>query len=150
MILRLVRFSSGPESTLGALFADGKFVCFSLEDEYRKVKVPGETRIPAGTYEIKLRSIGGMHFKYAARFADFHQGMLWLQDVPGFEWIYLHCGNTDADTAGCILVGDGIHENVTTRGYLNGSVSAYERIYKPIARAIKDGERVMIEVRDYA
>ena len=74
--------------------------------------------------------------------------MLWLMDVPGFEYILIHCGNTDDDTAGCILVGDGVHENVTTRGYLSASVSAYTRLYPQIAAAIERGERVTIKVED--
>lgn len=148
MQITLARLSSGPESTIGALYVDGRFACFTIEDQYRAVKVAGETRIPAGEYEIKLRTVGGFHQRYAVRFPNIHRGMLWLMDVPGFEYILLHCGNTDADTDGCILVGDGVHENVTTRGYLNASTSAYTRLYPQVAAAIAQGERVTIKVED--
>lgn len=113
----------------------------TLEDEYRARKVPGETSIPAGIYEIRLRTEGGMHQKYARRF-PWHVGMLWLQDVPGFEWIYIHIGNDDDDTDGCILVGE-------TRGpdWIGESVKAYTRLYQHIVPYF-DTEPVQIEIRD--
>lgn len=149
MNLKLVRFSSGPDSTLGALYVDGKFVCFTIEDERRDVKVPGETRIPAGTYQLRLRGWGGFHNRYLGRFGDIHEGMLELVGVPGFTDILIHCGNTDRDTAGCLLVGDGVHENVTTRGYLTGSEPAYRRLYPRVRDAVKNGG-ARIDVEDYA
>lgn len=143
MILTLHRFASLPESTIGALSIDGRFCAFTLEDEFRVLKVPGETRIPAGTYEIKLRTEGGMHAKYVVRFSD-HKGMLWLQNVPGFEYIYIHCGTTDDDTAGCILVGD----TANAEGTLARSELAYRRLYGQVANAILAGEPVSITVED--
>ena len=60
MNLEVLRISSQKDSTSGILFdvVNGKrnFLCYTLEDEQRDVKVWGETRIPAGTYEIKLRN----------------------------------------------------------------------------------------------
>src|SRR3989304_4581521 len=106
MKLSLHRFSSGNESTLGLLHIDGKFECFIIEDEYREVKVKGETRIPSGTYKILLRKEGGFHEKYLTKYPASHKGMLWLQEVPGFQYILIHVGNTDLDSAGCLLVGD--------------------------------------------
>lgn len=153
MNILLQRFASGDESTLGAMFwssEHGKaFECFTLEDEHREQKVPGETRIPAGIYEIKLRAAGGMHKHYSAKF-PWHVGMLWLQDVPGFEWIYIHPGNTDKHTEGCILVGDGAVSNVIGRGSISASQQAYERLYKKIVAALQSGEPVYIHVSDYA
>lgn len=148
MNLKLLRISSGTDSTLGCLYVDGKFVCFALEDQHQAVKVPGETRIPAGTYQLRLRGWGGFHARYMTRF-DFHEGMVELVGVPGFTDILMHCGNTDQHTAGCLLVGDGIHENVTTRGYLNASEPAYRRVYPQIASAIKNGG-ASIEIEDLA
>jgi hypothetical protein len=136
--LKLLRFSSGQESTLGALSVDGKFVCFVLEDQHQAVKVASETRIPKGTYQLRLRGWGGFHNRYLAKF-DFHEGMIEIVGVPGFTDILLHCGNTDNNTAGCLLVGDGVHENVSTRGYLSSSESAYRRVYPSIANAVKNG-----------
>ena len=64
MKFEVLRFSSQNESSLGVLFdvTEGrKFLCFTLEDEARKVKVSGETRIPAGTYNLGLRTVGGFN-----------------------------------------------------------------------------------------
>ena len=148
MELLLLRYSSQKDDSLGLLFLNGLFQCFTLEDESRAEKVAGETRIPAGTYSIELRQEGTLTKKYAERFPDLHKGMLWLQDVPGFEWIYIHCGNDDDDTDGCILVGDEAHQNVTANGFLGASAPAYRRVYPLIAEAILQGQEVTIKVVD--
>lgn len=155
MELRLQRFSGKSDDTLGLLFDDRvrglEFLCFILEDEARAEKVKGETRIPAGRYQIKLRPVGEgkLNEKYAERY-DFHKGMLWLQDVPNFEWVYIHTGNDESQTEGCLLVGDVCEQNITERGRVGASRSAYSRIYPPIANAIENGEEVWITVRDEA
>ena len=133
------------EQTLGALYVDARFACFTLEDQSQKVKVPGETRIPAGLYELKLRTEGGMHPKYAARFTE-HRGMLHLIDVPNFEYIYIHVGLDDDDTNGCILVADTAHAD----GTLTNSTAAYRRIYGQLANAILAGEPTHVLVEDYS
>ena len=143
MLLEQIRFPSLAEATLGGLCVDRRFFCFTLDDQSQPVKVAGETRIPAGTYEIKLRAEGAMHEKYNGKFPD-HRGMLWLQDVPGFEWVYIHIGNDDDDTLGCILVGDGLHVS----GKLSESTVAYRRLYGLVSNAILAGEPVTITVED--
>ena len=57
MKLELKRFSGQSDTTLGLMFVDGEFECFTLEDEYRAEKVKGETRIPAGTYKVEKREV---------------------------------------------------------------------------------------------
>jgi len=151
MKLQVLRFSSESDSTNGLLFdiTDGiKFLAYTLEDERREEKVMSETRIPAGTYEIKLRTEGGHHNKYASRYGSMHKGMLWLQDVPNFKWILIHCGNTDEHTAGCLLVGDSQENNqIKTNGFIGSSSNAYKRIYPAIAEAVEN-EGVTIEYID--
>ncbi len=151
--LLLTRFSSGKEATLGNLFnvmgtEELQFLCYTLEDQYQDVKVAKETRIPAGRYQIKLRDEGGMTQRYAKRF-DFHRGMLHLQDVPNFKYIYIHTGNTDDHTDGCILVGDGQVSNVIDRGQVTTSVAAYRRLYETILGALSEGD-VWIRIGDVA
>ena len=151
MKLQVLRFSSESDSTSGLLFdiTDGiKFLAYTLEDERREEKVMSETRIPAGTYEIKLRTEGGHHNKYASRYGYMHKGMLWLQDVPNFKWILIHCGNTDEHTAGCLLVGDSQENNqIKKNGFIGSSSNAYKRIYPAIAEAVEN-EGVIIEYID--
>jgi len=143
VILTLSRFPSLADSTLGGVVVDGRFVCFTLEDESREVKLAGETRIPAGTYRLALRTVGRMHEKYASKFVD-HRGMLVLLGVPNFEYVLIHIGNTDRDSAGCILVGD----SAMAHGELGLSTQAYRRLYAQVSTAILAGEPATIEVRD--
>ena len=71
--------------------------------------------------------------------------MLHVLDVPGFEYILIHCGNTDEHTAGCLLVGDSQENNqITKDGFIGKSTQAYKRIYPKIAKAIDNNEKVII------
>jgi hypothetical protein len=160
MELEVIRISSGTDSTNGILleldrtasapYAEGyrckrTFLAYTLEDEQRDKKVYGETRIPNGTYELGLRKVGGYNEKYSKRFSDIHVGMLHVLNVPGFEYILIHCGNTDEHTAGCLLVGDSQENNqITKDGFIGKSTQAYKRIYPRIAEAIECGEKVTI------
>ncbi|MDB2613359.1 DUF5675 family protein [bacterium] len=154
MKLQVVRFSSQTDSTSGLLFENNElgkhFLCYTLEDEARVLKVKGETRVPAGTYKIELRKEGGFHEKYSKRYGGFHVGMLHIINVPGFEYILIHTGNTDEHTAGCLLVGDSQENNVIIKdGFVGKSGNAYKRIYPRIAKEIEKGEEVTIEYIDY-
>ena len=163
MELEVIRFSSGTDSTNGILLevdkyapaphAEGyrckrKFLAYTLEDEQRNEKVYGETRIPDGTYKLDLRKTGGYHQKFSKRCKDIHIGMLHVTNVPGFEYILIHCGNTDEHTAGCLLVGDSQENNqITKDGFIGKSTQAYKRIYPRIAEAIERGEEVIIKYK---
>tara|TARA_R110002020_G_scaffold144946_1_gene318158 strand:- start:11465 stop:11944 length:480 start_codon:yes stop_codon:yes gene_type:complete len=149
MKLKVLRFSSQQDSTSGLLFDDTegemKFLCYTLEDEYREEKVKGETRIPAGTYKIELRTEGGFHSRYTKKYGKTHKGMLHVTNVPGFKWILIHTGNDDSHTAGCLLVGDSQENNALVKdGFIGKSSNAYKRIYPDIARAVQK-EGVTIE-----
>ena len=149
MKLKLVRISSQADSTSGVLFIDDKFACYTLEDEQREVKVYGETAIPLGTYDVKFRNVGGFHDRYKKRFTGLHVGMLELQDVPNFQFILIHCGNTDENTAGCILLGDSQENNLLMPdGFIGKSTQAYKRVYKQISDELVKGNKVTIEIVD--
>jgi Family of unknown function (DUF5675) len=146
--LDLWRYSGGEVSTLGLLFETTntrELICFTCEDAYQVTKIAGRTRIPAGRYEITLRTEGGMHARYSRAFATMHKGMLWIRNVPGFVWVYLHVGNDADDTEGCVLVG--MDRDERSRRVLR-SREAYRLLYPRIVAAIEAGERVWINVRD--
>jgi|TARA_B110000285_G_C14714307_1_gene419208 hypothetical protein len=153
MKLEVQRFSSQSNSTLGMLFdiTDKPiFLCYTLEDEFREVKVSGETRIPSGTYNITLRTEGGFNERYTEKFgSSFNKGMLWVRDVPNFEYILIHIGNTDQDSSGCLLVGDSQTQNITKNGFIGASTDAYKRIYPKIADVLVSGGKVDITYVDY-
>ena len=151
MKLQVLRFSSESDSTNGLLLdvtEEIKFLAYTLEDEYRKHKKSKETRIPAGTYKIELRDEGGFHKRYSKRYPNIHRGMLHIIDVPNFEYILIHTGNTDEHTAGCLLIGDSQENNqVNKNGFVGSSSNAYKRVYPLIAKAIEK-EGVTIQYID--
>ena len=155
MKLEVIRFNKGKDSTNGILFdisnGERKFLCYTLEDEERSEKVHGETCIPEGEYCLGFRTVGGFDAKYAHRFAEIHMGMLEVLNVPNFTHILIHCGNTDEDTAGCLLLGDTQENNNTKEsGFIGKSTRAYYRVYQDIAKALENKEEVMITYRDFS
>jgi len=148
MKLEVLRFNSSDDFTTGLLFdvTDNvrSFLCYTLEDQAQTKKVYGETRIPSGTYKLTLRAEGGFHSRYAAKFGDWHRGMIYVNDVPNFEYILWHIGNDDDDTAGCLLVGKTSQDN-----FIGSSTNAYKEIYPPIRDAILNGDDVSVTYIDY-
>ena len=72
--------------------------------------------------------------------------MLHVTDVPGFEYILIHTGNTDEHTAGCLIVGDTQSNNgIIKDGFVGQSVNAYKRIYPSIAGLLEKGNTVTIQ-----
>lgn len=131
MKLTLQRKWTTDKSTIGELCINGAFECFVLEDKLRApgVKVPGQTAISAGTYQVALT--------YSNRFKVI---MPLLINVPNFAGIRIHPGNSPVNTAGCLLVG-------RTRGadWIGESRAAYARLYNQLARVVGK-ERVEIEI----
>ncbi len=149
--LFMPRFSSGFNDTLGLMY-DAKFMnlplAFTLEDEFRKKKVKGETRIPAGTYEIRYRKIlSPMTKRYRNKFPWF-AWHLQLQNVPNFKFIYIHPLNREDQTDGCIGVGSICHLNRDEDGFIGNSVNTFEKLYRWISAELDKGEKVTIEIRD--
>jgi len=147
MQLNVIRHQFGKDATNGLLFIDGVFECYTLEDEVREVKVMHETCIPEGEYEIKLRAEGGFHSRYLKRYgADWHKGMLWLQDVPNFTWILIHTLNDSTQTSGCLGVGSSQQDlDLDSKGKISQSRDAYQRMYPKVRDALLNGEKVTIE-----
>lgn len=106
MKLTLIREIFTDKTTIGSLFIDGKFFCYTLEDkdrgltsdmtleEIKKIKVYGETAIPLGSYKLILNAS-----------PKFNRVLPRLQEVKGYEGVLIHRGNYAKDTLGCILVG---------------------------------------------
>lgn len=131
MKLLLARDHSTEKSTPGLLLVDGARECFTLEDVVRDVKIPKETAIPAGTYDVI--------FTKSVRFGKV---LPLLLNVPGFDGVRIHSGNTDADTEGCILVGD-----KPMKDFLGASKVALDRLLAKMFAAIARGEAITIEVK---
>lgn len=139
----IIRLVSGTNATMGLLYIDNAPYCFTLEDEHREIKVPGETRIPDGEYQVSLRVNSPVAERYRKRFGSWHTGMIWLQEVPNFEWVYIHIGNTEEHTDGCPLVG--MVGNLKTMT-IGSSEMAYIPLAKKVISAIEGGNRVTVRI----
>lgn len=139
--------------TISRLFVDGERFNESLEDKdrglkqtdsldhIRKVKVPGETAIPSGTYEITLNVVS-QKYRAIKWYRDLCGGrMPRLLNVPGFDGILIHPGSTALDSAGCILCGRN-----TAKGKLTSSRYTFKALYQKMEEARKRGEKITIEI----
>lgn len=154
MHLYLKRFAFGRESTGSVLFIGGELICFTLEDQVREgVKVPGETAISYGTFELGLRTVGGFHNRYTQRFAGRtdikHVGMIEILNVPDFEYILFHCGNDHEDTDGCILTGRSLDLIENGNYWLGQSEAAYIQFYNKAAPHLAAGNRALLHVEKF-
>jgi len=136
MELKLKRFYTSPVDTLGTLFIGLKFSAFTIEDTFHEIKIPGETRIPAGRYQIRLT--------YSPKFG---KNMLEVCDVPNYTGIRIHPGNTNEDTEGCILPGNVCRFHNDGESRIEESTLAYNRIFPVIVKALET-EKVFIEITD--
>ena len=120
------------ESTLGRLYANGTFVCYTLEDVVRPdgVKIAKETAVPAGNYLVDITP--------SPRFGCL---MPLLINVQGFVGVRIHWGNAAKDTDGCILVGDS-----KGAGWIGGSRKAWDSLMAMIRAAKARGESVMLSI----
>lgn len=146
MTILVLRYYDNGTSTVGLMYVDGEFSCYTLEDRFRFEKVPGETRIPSGTYPITVRKEDTpltIKYRRVYRFFDYH---LEIDQVPNFDNVYIHVGNTHDDTEGCLLVGDMVISQKTNK--IAHSVNAFERVYKRIRAALDQGESVVITLTD--
>ena len=150
--VELRRIARTARSTLGVLdcVVGGalKTRCFAIEDEKRAVKVSRETRIPQGEYRLKLRRVGGFHSRYAARYPRWHRGMIQIADVPNFRFVLFHAGNTEKDTAGCILPNSRAALSPSGDFYGQASVAAYRAFYTPIAKILAAGGEASFRIVD--
>ncbi len=141
MRLKLIRKTFTETSTIGELFINDQFECFILEDKDRGItqsqplevvkehKKFGITAIPKGTYEIAIT--------FSNRFKQY---LPLLMNVPAFEGIRIHSGNTADHTEGCLLPG------VTmSRDMVQQSKTAFKKLFTKL-KAVEKTEKITIEI----
>lgn len=140
------------KGSIGEFFKDDDFLCYTLENPHRCSiydKVNGKTRIMEGRYKIeKLKVVTPLTQRYRNRQDlkrlgcnfDFH---LEIKNVPNFTNVYIHIGNKQKDTDGCILTGYGMNESA---GTILNSVKAYVDIYNLISKSLNDGDEVWVNI----
>lgn len=148
MTIQLNRFISNKDETIGVMLVDNIACVVTCEDQHQAVKVKKETRIPEGTYKIALKTDGGHNEKYGKMFPGMHKGMLELQQVPGFQFILIHIGNTDVDTDGCILVGEKAYIAPNGKLSVENSTLAYQKLYKLVIAQLTSGKEVSITIKN--
>lgn len=142
----IVRVAQGKESTLSHLYIDGIFQCFLLEDKIRQVKIKSKTAIPEGNFRLRLNTWGGMNKTYFQKYGPMHQGMIEIDDLPTFDSVYIHVGNTIEHTAGCPLVGLGYIKKDDDFQVIQ-SADAYKLVYPKLLAAAK-GKDNQIEIQN--
>jgi len=146
MKIEVLLIAETKRCTLSQMRIDGVFQCFVLEDAYRDKKVWGETRIPDGIYQVAARKEGKFYEKYRRLYG--HEFVPHLLDVPEFEYILIHMGNSAIDTHGCLLVGNCVGigptgDFVILPGY---SGPAYQALFQRLDAAFAAGDKVEISL----
>lgn len=141
MELYLKRIAKRDTYTIGRLYIDGVYFCDTIEDRDRgmrqdaayaankRLKVQHETAIPTGRYQVTL-GVQSQRFKDKKAYA-FCKGYLpRLLNVPCFDGVLIHIGNTAKDSSGCILVGEN-----KIKGQVINSTQTFTRLYSRLREA---------------
>lgn len=144
MELLLRRIARCDTYTIGHLYIDGKYFCDTIEDKdrglkqnmqpsvIRAIKRKGVTAIPAGRYRVTLevKSPKFSAKKYEKNYGFCGGYLPRLINVPGFDGVLIHIGNTARDTDGCLLVGKN-----TKVGKVLESRAVFVKLYEELKKA---------------
>lgn len=148
--LTLNRIAKKDHYTIGKLYVNDSFICNTLEDkdrgltqsmsldEIKSKKVYGETAIPSGTYKVDMNTISSK-FKDRSWAKPYGGKLPRLIDVPGYQGVLIHVGNTDADSLGCILVGKN-----DIVGKVTNSVTYFKKL---MTELLKDPNNITITIQ---
>lgn len=154
MKLKLIRKWKKENYTIGQLYVDGVFFSNTIEDKDRGLsqdmskekilflKKPGITAIPTGTYEVVL-NVQSNKYKKSKTMMQFNNAyMPRLLNVPGYDGILIHPGNSAADTEGCIIPGK--NDKI---GWVSNSTTYFKELYGKMKNATRNlGEKITIEI----
>ena len=145
----------GLDYRMSKLYINGQYFCDVIEDrdrgltstmsieEIKKKKKAGDTAIPTGTYKVRM-DIPSPRFSKSNWYIKNCNGakMPRLKDVPGYDGVLVHCGNTAKDTEGCILVGKN-----DVKGMVTKSKDYFLKLYNIMYTAYKKGENIEITIK---
>lgn len=153
MELKVIRKAKTPEYTIGKLYIDGRLFCDTLEDcdrgltqdmpleEIKDKKIYGKTAIPTGTYEIDMNTVSPK-FEKRSWAKPFGGKIPRLVNVPGYEGVLIHVGNTSESTSGCLLVGKNSVKGMVT----DSSRTFMTLMSKYLLPAKVKGEKITITI----
>ncbi len=141
--------------TIGKIYVDDVFFCNTLEDkdrgltstmsltEIKNLKLKGETAIPTGTYNILMNVVSPKYSKSAWYVKNCNGArMPRLENVPDYEGVLIHAGNSAKDTEGCVLVGKNDVVGMVTK-----SKEYFLQLYNKMCAAYKKGEKITITIK---
>ena len=121
MLIEVKRFEFKDTYTIGKMYVDGVYECYTLEDVVRKgAKVYGQTAIATGTYNVIINHSN-----------RFNRDLPLLENVPNFTGVRIHAGNTSAHTEGCILVGT----TWSGKDFIGNSRVAFNKLFEKLKKA---------------
>ena len=121
MLIEVKRFEFKDTYTVGKMYIDNIYECYTLEDVVRKgAKVNGQTAIPTGTYNLIINHSN-----------RFNRDLPLLENVPNFTGVRIHSGNTSANTEGCILVGT----TWSGKDFIGNSRVAFNKLFDKLKTA---------------
>lgn len=145
----LHRFMNDGETTLGMLFVNQQLICYTLEAGKQASNTHLPFRIPAGTY------VFGFHKTETPLTTIYRQQYNWfsshlvIQDVPGFDTVFLYLGEPENRHQGCVQIADSLN-NESLSNSLADSIKAYQRLYEKVTEITNKGEQLHISVYDEA
>ncbi len=142
-MIKLLRTATGRNTTLGQLYINDVFQCYTLEDLPREEKIRGKTCIPEGQYVLGLNTTAGMNVTYRGKYPGMHKGMVEIRGIPNFSLVFIHIGNYHTDTAGCPLVGS-YYQLMKDDYRVLHSADAYKRVYPLLLEAAATGKGLLV------
>lgn len=157
IIATVTRQPSEKDWTLSKFTIIGGKSGVGIEDEFRDKKLHGETCIPVGIHKLALRhspkfskeyyrnDLGQLiHFKNRKTpelIKEYHTAheLIWVTEVPNFDYVLWHWGNTDDDTDGCYVVGT-TFGTISDQSAVLNSRSKYMEIYPVLWNEIRKAE----------
>lgn len=153
MKISLKRIYTNNKYTIGHLYVDGTWVCNVLEDadrglkdsmtleEIRTKKIKDKTAIPTGNYKVTMNVISPK-FSKKKYYKDFCGGRLpRITGVKGFDGVLIHRGTDENSSSGCLIVGYN-----KEKGKVLNSKEAFEKLYKMLDSANRNGEKIDIKI----
>lgn len=153
MELTLKRIALRDTYTIGRLYINGSYFSDTLEDRVRDLnkdgdlndagegKVYGKTAIPYGRYEITMK-VQSPKYSQRASYAWCKGYLPRLLNVPHFDGILIHAGNTSEASSGCVLCGEN-----KIKGQVINSMATLKRLVPILKRASDSGEKIWITIK---
>lgn len=153
MEILIKRIAKKETYTIGKLYIDGKYYCDTIEDKDRGLtqsmsskeiadkKIKHKTAIPTGKYELTLK-VKSPKYSQKKAFVDYCNAFMpRFVNIPGYEGVLIHTGNTAEDSSGCIVVG---YNKVV--GKVINSMNAFKTIYPVMKTASDKGEKITVTI----